>query len=82
MICAGSVTPQGRSPPSSSVTPVFGGAEDLTELLRASPGIDFSKLQIKHEIVRVLRSVFVCVCVRRERESLLCFCNIHVVKLS
>ncbi len=49
--CAGTVTPQGRSPPSASVTPVFGGTEDLSELLRASPGIDFSKLQIKHEVV-------------------------------
>ena len=49
----GSVTPRSKSPGSANLTPVhmFGAAEDLADILRNSPGMDLSKLQIKQERV-------------------------------
>ena len=46
---AGSVTPRSKSPASTSVTPFR--EEELVDLLRASPSIDFSRLNIKQESV-------------------------------
>lgn len=43
----GSITPRSRSPSSTSVTPFR--EEELADLLRASPSIDFSRLNIKQE---------------------------------
>ena len=53
----GSVTPRSKSPGSTSVTPVgqIFGTDELADILRSSPGIDLSKLNIKQEQV--------CVCV-------------------
>ena len=48
----GSVTPRSKSPGSTSMTPVHMFGDDLTEILRNSPGMDLSKLQIKQERVR------------------------------
>ena len=45
----GAVTPRSRSPTSASVTPFR--EEELADLLRTSPSIDFSRLNIKHESV-------------------------------
>ena len=53
----GSITPRSKSPSSASVTPYR--EEELADLLRASPSIDFSRLNIKQESV----SLHVCVCV-------------------
>ena len=47
------MTPTSKSPSSAAVTPVnIFGNDDLADILRASPGIDLSKLQIKQEPVR------------------------------
>lgn len=49
----GSVTPRSKSPGSANLTPVhmFGGTDDLADILRSSPGMDLSKLHIKQERV-------------------------------
>lgn len=48
----GSMTPTSKSPSSAAVTPVnIFGNDELADILRASPGIDLSKLQIKQEPV-------------------------------
>ncbi len=49
----GSVTPRSKSPGSANMTPVhMFGSDDLVDILRNSPGMDLSKLQIKQERVR------------------------------
>lgn len=48
----GSVTPRSKSPGSATVTPVsMFGNDELADILRSSPGIDLSKLNIKQEPV-------------------------------
>jgi hypothetical protein len=44
---AGAITPRSRTPTSASVTPFR--EEELADLLRTSPSIDFSRLNIKQE---------------------------------
>ena len=53
-VTTGSMTPTSKSPSSAAVTPVniFSGSDELANILRASPVIDLSKLQIKQEPVR------------------------------
>lgn len=51
----GPVTPRSKSPGSAALTPVhMFGTDELTDILRNSPAMDFSKLQIKQERVRPL----------------------------
>ena len=53
----GSMTPTSKSPSSAAVTPVnIFGNDELADILRASPGIDLSKLQIKQEPVSMLEN--------------------------
>lgn len=50
----GPVTPRSKSPGSATITPVhMFGTDELSDILRNSPQMDFSKLQIKQERVRM-----------------------------